>query len=77
MTYEVRPMPPSDLAAQLAKIRWCTSSALSGFENLDVLKGYDCARIYLGAIDRILDEIDRADDLVAVPQKGRIKRAAR
>ncbi len=50
-------------AHSLARIRWNAEAGLSGFRNLGFEAGYDCARITLSAIVRILDDLDRADDL--------------
>lgn len=61
----------------LARIRWNAEAGLSGFRNLDMASGYDCARISLGAIVRILDDLDRADDLNSVRKVRGIERGAR
>lgn len=53
-------MNPIDL--ELRRIRWNAAAALSGYRNLDILSGYDCAKLSLIAIVDALDRIDATNE---------------
>ena len=50
------------LPLELARIRWQAEGGLSGFRNLDMVDGYDCARLCLQGIIEALDRIDCANE---------------
>ena len=51
-----------DLDHLLARLRWETDAGLSAFRNLDLLSGYECARMRIEAISAVLSKIDAAKD---------------
>ena len=59
---------PIDL--ELRRIRWNAAAALSRYRNLDILSGYDCAKLSLLAIMDALDRIDAIDQ--HSPSVGRV-----
>lgn len=62
-------MRPEKLRDAIFEIRWHTEIAVNSFERLDLLKGYDQAKMRLNQILSALDRADDALDILVTPEE--------